>query len=154
MTTLAGQGLPPAILVIVGVAIAWVGSGYTFFGAAHWAGPAVFPMLVGCGMALTGFALLVRGLLLNVQTEEVEVPRLNRMAILLVTIAAFITTLVPLGSTISAAILFVGTELAFGERRIVRAGLCGAMIGAAVYVVFGRMLGLPVPAGPILGSIG
>jgi putative tricarboxylic transport membrane protein len=154
----AGPFVLPAAFVAAGLAIAWVGSGYSFIGAAHWAGPAVFPILVGCGMALTGAGLLVRALVLGVTPEWGERSpgerlQLGHIAILLATTAVFIVALRPLGSTLTAAFLFAGTELAFGKKRLLRAALCGAVVGFLVYVVFGRMLGLPIPPGPLVNLV-
>ena len=55
----------------------------------------------------------------------------------------------PLGFAPTAAAVFATTARGFGSRRVVADILLGLALGAVVYVVFARGLGVSLPGGPL-----
>jgi putative tricarboxylic transport membrane protein len=146
--------IAPVLLIATGAVTVLIGRSYSFVGSAPWAGPAVFPVVVGSGIALIGALLLLQTMReASAGQGGSTQPITLGPPILMVTVAAFILVLKPLGAPLAASILFAGTGLAFRERRIVRAALIGLVTGIVFYLVFGMALGLPIPPGPLLDRL-
>lgn len=116
-------------------------------------GEGFFPLLLTGALALLAAIQLVgrgrpRG---PWTTPEGVVSGADRTAFLVYVGAtvAFALVFMRLGLLLSVA-LFMLVTVRFAERRgWARAGLAGALSALALYVVFGRLLGVPFPAGPI-----
>jgi putative tricarboxylic transport membrane protein len=64
---------------------------------------------------------------------------------------AFIALLKAGGFIAAAMLLFLATTRAFGSRRYVRDAMIGALLTVAVYLLFSRVLKLPLPKGLLDG---
>ncbi|MCB7135118.1 tripartite tricarboxylate transporter TctB family protein [Cellulosimicrobium marinum] len=130
-------------------------------GSANTLGPRAFPYLVGAMLLVTGLVLLVavwRGhggspeegedVDPDAPTDWLTVGLLG--AVLLV----HVWTINLLGWPFAAALLFAGAAVALGARPWWRAALLGLLLGLVVQVVFGGLLGLSLPPGPLLEGVG
>ena len=79
--------------------------------------------------------------------EGVAPSRWGRLLTLLTAVGLFALGLRALGAPLAGALLFAGAALAFGAGPL-RAALWGALAGAAVQLLLGLALGLPVPLLP------
>lgn len=67
---------------------------------------------------------------------------------------ALVLLVEPLGWPIAATVLFAGTAWALGARPVWRPVLVGAVLGLLTFLLFVRLLGLFMPAGPLEGVLG
>ncbi|WP_052720188.1 tripartite tricarboxylate transporter TctB family protein [Actinoplanes rectilineatus] len=109
-------------------------------------GPAAAPTLIGVLLGVLGATLLVRS------RRSLRTPknprRLWRLAALVVLLIAFALVLPFLGYVVSAAILFTGAALLLGAPQPARIVAYGWTLAAIVFLVFDRLIGLTLPAGP------
>lgn len=138
------------ILLAVSGAALYLVQGYRL-GRASAMGPGYFPMLVAGLLFLVGIGLVVRGLLSRGTRPE----RLAWRPLLIIAGAAilFSFTLAPLGF-VPATILLVLTSALAGRRfSIVGHGVLAIGLALFCYVIFLRMLALPLSAfGPVFGG--
>ncbi|PRX97259.1 tripartite tricarboxylate transporter TctB family protein [Allonocardiopsis opalescens] len=114
-------------------------------------GPAVFPALVGALMAVVGVALVVRAarrLGAAPSSEPIPLSRVLRLAGLLVLLVGFAVALPLAGYVVSSTALFTGAALLLGAPRPWHTLAYGWTLVAVVYLVFDRLIGLTLPAGP------
>ena len=110
-------------------------------------GPRVFPTIVGLGLLLGGFALLLSARRAVRSTEpSVDWPTLGGFAALL---AVFIALFQTLGFLIAAPLFLVAGARILGSHSLGRDVISGVLLGVVTYVVFTRLLGLELPAGPL-----
>jgi putative tricarboxylic transport membrane protein len=110
-------------------------------------GPRAFPIAIGTGLVVLGVAFMI-GVRRGMEFPAAAGP-VTRGALpwLLAGIAGAILVIEPLGFPVAAAWLFTTGARAFGSRRWVRDLVLGAVIGALVYLVFARALGVSLPGG-------
>lgn len=135
-------------------------------------GPRVFPVIVGLGFVASGLAVLVSGLRRAAATasgapaghlaeadepvgegearEPTDWRTLVAMAVLL---AAYLVVYLPLGFILASALFFVAGSWTLGSRSPARDVVAGALVSLVAYVVFTRLLGLELPAGPLEGPL-
>ncbi len=53
----------------------------------------------------------------------------------------------------AGALLFWGAAFALGSRRVDRDPLIAAVLSLLTYVVFDKLLGVPLPGGPLMGVL-
>lgn len=114
-------------------------------------GPRAFPAMVGALLAVAGATYLVaagRGAVPAATPPRRRAP----LAWIAGGLAAATVLLAWLGFALSAALLFTLTARGFGSARPVRDALLGLALGAAVYLVFARGLGVSLPGLPLPGS--
>ena len=115
-------------------------------------GPRFTPMLVGiallaCGLALLGQALAGgwrdRG---PPPDEPLHGPAFGWIA---GGLAVHMAIIAVAGFTVASTLLFVAVARGFGSRRVAHDAIVGAVLAAAVFVFFTRVLGLSLPASPL-----
>lgn len=114
-------------------------------------GPAAVPLPVGVLLAVVGAALLVRSRAqLAVATPGEERPPHGalRVMALVATLAAFALLLPVLGYVVCSAALFTATAMLLGAPRRPATAAVGWALAAVVFLVFDRLIGLTLPAGP------
>jgi putative tricarboxylic transport membrane protein len=121
-------------------------------------GPRVFPVIVGLGFLVSGLPLLLsrgRRARAHAPPDEsadtdlappIDWPTLASIAVLL---ALYIALFLHLGFIISSAGFLVGGAWILGSRSWVRDVAAGFLLSVATYVVFTKLLGLELPAGPL-----
>jgi putative tricarboxylic transport membrane protein len=126
-------------------------------GAGTQVGPRVFPFLVGTILIVSAAAVLVgvlRGRLADVEEgEDVDAHAKTdwiTLAKITVFVAAHIALIEVIGWPFAAAVLFGGVAWSLGAKRWWAALLIGLALGLVVYVLFGGVLGLSLPSGPLL----
>ncbi|GII98557.1 putative tricarboxylic transport membrane protein [Sediminihabitans luteus] len=129
-------------------------------GSANTLGPRAFPYLVGALLVGAGITLLV-GLARGRHGEEeggedvdASVPTDWRTVALLVAVfLAHVLTITTIGWPLAATLLFGGSAIVLGARPWWRALALGLVLAVTVQVVFGGLLGLSLPPGPLFESV-
>ncbi len=114
-------------------------------------GPAVVPLPVGVLLGVVGAGLLVdsRVKLRRAQPGQPWQPRAwLRVLGLVAALVAFALLLPLLGYVVTAAALFVAAALLLDAPRDWRVLAWGWALAAVVFLVFDRLIGLTLPAGP------
>lgn len=115
-------------------------------------GPRLFPLLVSCGLALSGAAIAwqawTRAFLVEAQDTD-----WGAVAIIAAGLVLQINLLKPLGFIPAAIILFMSVSFAFGSRRFLRDGVVAVVLATVTYLAFTRLLGLQLPAGLLKGLV-
>jgi putative tricarboxylic transport membrane protein len=108
----------------------------------------VFPAIVGLGLAVSGLALALLG---SPPPDPTEDRRLDWRTLVLMgaALAAYLTLYIPLGFPLASAAFFIAGAWILGSRRPGRDVLSAVVLVVVVYVVFTRLLGLSLPAGPL-----
>lgn len=126
-------------------------------------GPAVFPYAIGVGLVGIGALLALSALAGRFLVDWTGPPepglaprgarlrQLGRAALALSGLLLHILLLQPAGFVIASTILFGCTATAFGAAAP-RAFAYGLALAAAIFLAFGVLLGLGLPAGRIWGS--
>jgi putative tricarboxylic transport membrane protein len=120
-------------------------------------GPGLFPAVIGAGLVVLGALLLLaiaRGERFEPQeAEDADATRAPSRAAFWTTLAAGllpVLVLRPLGLPVAAALTFGLTARAFGSRRLLLDLGVGFLLGVACWLLFSRLLGLPLPGFPPL----
>ncbi len=156
-----GEYVIAAVTIAVGVGV-MVGAGsITVPGSANVLGPRAFPYVVGGLMTVAGIMVIIALLRHSYGQEEggedVELtgrPQWLTVALLVCVLMAHVYTIYPLGWPVAGALLFGGAAVVLGARPWWRAALIAVALALAVQVVFGGLLGLSLPPGPLLSGIG
>ena len=147
-------------MVVIGFGLVWLYGALALPQAATYAvvGPGLFPAVIGSGLIVLGVLLVAavaRGEpFLPQETEDADASRRPSRTALWTTTAAGVLPIFlirPLGFPIAAAITFALTARAFGSRRLLPDLVVGALLGAACWLLFSRLLGLSLPGFPPLG---
>jgi putative tricarboxylic transport membrane protein len=111
----------------------------------------VYPTFVLSGLALCAFAALVAGRTAN-QTLRWRLawPKLSG-TVWWIGLALVINVAMAeaVGFVVASTAMFWLTARAFDDRHPIRDGLFAIVMAIAAHVVFGRLLQLPLPAGPL-----
>jgi len=121
-------------------------------------GPRVFPFLVGTILVVSAAMVLIgvaRGKVAEVEEGEDIDDTARTDWLTLAKIVAFVVAHIALieiiGWPFAAAVLFGGVAWTLGAKHWWAALLIGLALGIVVYVLFGGLLGLSLPPGPLLG---
>lgn len=125
-------------------------------GAGTQVGPRVFPFMVGTILVVSATMVLIevaRGHLGEAEEgEDVDTHAKTdwiTLAKIVAFVVAFIALLELIGWPLSAAVLFGGVAWSLGAKRWWVALLVGLALGVIVFIVFGGLLGLSLPPGPL-----
>jgi len=123
-------------------------------------GPKTVPLLVGGLLLVIALVLAVDvargGKGESEQGEDIDLstpPEWRTVLLLAAVFCANIVLIDRLGFPISGAILFWGAAYALGSRHWVRDPLIAVTLSVLTYLLFVRMLAVPLPAGPLAGVI-
>jgi putative tricarboxylic transport membrane protein len=114
-------------------------------------GPAAAPTAVGVLLGVLGALLVLQaGRHLRTATARQELPhrRLLRLAAMVALLVAFAVVLPWVGYVVASALLFTGAALLLGAPRPARTAAYGWTLAGVVYLLFDRLIGLALPAGP------
>ena len=114
-------------------------------------GPGAVPTFVAVGLAVLGVVLVARALReLKGAAPDSELSRdhLLRLAAMLGLLVSFAVLLPLVGYVVTSAALFTGATLLLGAPSKGRAIAYGWTLAAVVFLVFDRLIGLTLPAGP------
>lgn len=141
-----GMVMGLGMLVLAG-AIWWDLSGLQLT-SVYGIGPSAMPIMVAAGLTLLGLLNILAAFRGSLPARE----PVDRTAIILILggLAALIGLVALGGGFIPAtAVLFATVAAGFGRRAFVTDLIIGLVIGLVVYLVFSKLLGLSLPAGPI-----
>lgn len=167
VTTQAGRPSAPGLrarlgeLVFAGLALAL--GVYTFVGALSIptpvgvrVGPTVFPIFVAVVLVAASLAVLIGVVRGHVGApEEGEDVDLSHgtdwmtVAKIVVLVLVHMVLIGIVGWALAAAVLFTGVAWALGTKRVWVAAVIGLVLALTIQVVFGSLLGLSLPAGPL-----
>ncbi|MBD0421293.1 tripartite tricarboxylate transporter TctB family protein [Streptomyces sp. NPDC052309] len=123
-------------------------------------GPKTVPVVVGVGLLVIAALLAVdvlrggRGQAEGGEDVDLSEPADWRTVLLLAGIFLGASVLIePLGFPAAGALLFWGAAFALGSRRLDRDPLIAAVLSLVTYAVFDKLLGVPLPGGPLMGVL-
>jgi len=123
-------------------------------------GPRFFPTVVGCLLALVGCWLVVDVLRgghgAMEAAEDIDLTRTSDWRTLGVLSAVFLAhaaLLEVLGFAVAGSLLFFGVGVSLGSRRWALDAAVSVVLGVGVYLLFGRVLGVSLPAGLLEGIL-
>jgi putative tricarboxylic transport membrane protein len=123
-------------------------------------GPRFFPTVVGCVLCLVGTWLVVdvlRGGHGDMEAaEDIDLTRTSDWRTLGLLSAVFlghVALLNTLGFAIAGSLLFFGVGAVLGSRHWARDAGVSIVLATAVYLLFGRVLGVGLPAGLLDGIL-
>ncbi|MEU0756415.1 tripartite tricarboxylate transporter TctB family protein [Streptomyces albogriseolus] len=123
-------------------------------------GPKTVPVVVGVGLLVVAALLAVdvlRGGRGQAETgEDVDLGEPADWRTVLLLSGVFLGSAVliePLGFPAAGALLFWGAAYALGSRRVDRDPLIAAVLSLAAYALFDKLLGVPLPGGPLMGVL-
>ncbi|MFC8082930.1 tripartite tricarboxylate transporter TctB family protein [Streptomyces sp. NPDC057340] len=123
-------------------------------------GPKTVPVVVGIGLLVIAALLAVdvlrggRGEAEGGEDVDLSEPADWRTVLLLSGIFLGAAALIePAGFPVAGALLFWGAAFALGSRRVDRDPLIAAVLSLIAYVVFDKLLGVPLPGGPLMGVL-
>lgn len=148
----AGFALAIGIFVLIGA------NSIRATGAGVQVGPKVFPYLVSGILIVSAFMVLIdiwRGRL-GPQEEAEDADSTAKtdwltLAKLTAFVVAHLALINVIGWPLAAALLFGGVAWTLGAKKWWMGVLIGLGLGLTVQVVFGGLLGLSLPLGPLLG---
>jgi putative tricarboxylic transport membrane protein len=114
-------------------------------------GPAAVPLPVGVLLGVVGAGLLVqaRTRLATATEGPPWQPRAAlRVLALVVALVAFAVLLPVLGYVLTSAALFATAAALLGAPNVWQMIACGWALAAIVFLIFDRLIGLTLPAGP------
>ncbi len=144
----------------LGVYVLVAAGSITVPGSTNTLGPRAFPYLVGGMLVAAGVAIVV--LVLSGRAGEEEGgedidPNVRTdwltVVLLVVTLVVHVFAINVIGWPLAAAVLFAGAAVILGARPWWRAALVGLVLGLLIQVIFGGLLGLSLPAGPLLEGV-
>ncbi|WP_019818914.1 tripartite tricarboxylate transporter TctB family protein [Saccharomonospora saliphila] len=123
-------------------------------------GPTAVPMVVGSLLVLVA-VLLARDVLRGGRGEaeggeDVDLDTAVDLRTVLLLSGVFLANAVLIeliGFPASSALLFWGAAYALGSRNTVRDPLVAAGVSVLTWVAFDRLLGVPLPTGPLMGVV-
>lgn len=146
------DALSGALFVLAGVALAWHAAGFPKTAVQAY-GPGFFPALLGILLALSGLLLILRGLIqrqaLLMVPDWARRPRgWLQLAMLPGVVVAYLW-LAPRLGFLAAAILPSGALLAWLTRRPALGLGVAALSALVIWLMFAKVLLVPLPAGPL-----
>lgn len=152
----------PALLVALGLFLAYGTITMEVPATATSPGPQVFPSIVAGGCFVVAILLTVqllvepdvvdRGLDERGEPSTGTVSNWRTLAITVGSVALFIALLDPLGWVLAGALLFWGVSIGLGSRRYIFDGAIALLVSSAVQLAFSAGLGLTLPGG-ILAAV-
>ena len=116
-------------------------------------GPRFFPVIVSCGLALSGLAVVWQSWRRTFEEEALAATDWRAVALIAAGLVAHMNLMKPAGFVVAATVLFLSVTVAFGSRRFLRDGIVALALSLAAYLAFTRLLGLQLPAGLLQGII-
>ncbi|MFH8795088.1 tripartite tricarboxylate transporter TctB family protein [Streptomyces sp. NPDC017941] len=123
-------------------------------------GPRTVPVAVGTGLLVVSVLLAVDvlrgGRAAAEGGEDVDLSEPADWRTVLLLAGVFLATAVliePVGFPVAGALLFWGAAHALGSRAVHRDPLIAAVLSLATYAVFDKLLGVPLPGGPLMGVL-
>jgi putative tricarboxylic transport membrane protein len=141
-------GLVIAFLLLVLAGIVWWDMTKLLILSPYDLGPKVMPVVVSIGLVLLAIGNAIGALRGDLPPRDSL--DWKPIALILGGLAVLIILIgIGGGFMIGTAILFATTSTAFGRRAFLTDFLIGAVIAVFIYLLFGKLLTLSLPAGPL-----
>lgn len=127
-----------ATFVALGLAAAWGATAYS--GASG-----VYPMVLGCLLALTGFVVAIKAMRTTAAGDRVLIDAPIKFYTTVLVCVGYVALVVPLGFFSSSFLLMFFLPFALGFRRHIYALSVAAVFTGTVYLVFVVLLERPLP---------
>jgi putative tricarboxylic transport membrane protein len=144
------------IVVIAGAAVyLWADSRLPVAAMADPLGPKAFPVLVGCGLILSGLILLAEGRKKyrtasgTTHRRRVDMRQVATLCGMLVWTVLYYATFDSVGYLIGTPIFIFGLLCHFHRGKHLVNGLIAIGFTAVAYALFSLLLHVPLPTGPI-----
>ncbi len=146
-------------VVIFGLLIVWQTTHIRVTPAYAKVGPRVIPYIVGIGLVLIGIwvaaeALTGRGSAPTSESEDAD-PTLptdwRTVGMIAIALVAYLLLMERAGFVIASALLYAGSAIAMGSRKIAQNLAIGLVLSTVVFAGFTRGLDLRLPAGIFSG---
>lgn len=139
-----------AVCVTASVAMAWAAQGYTTAISYEPVGPRAFPLLLACGLGLSGFWLLLRP---ATRADTFHGVPWRSTALCASAVMAYALMFQWLGFTLATAVMAVPVGMAFGGTwKQALAG--GSSLGLFLYLLFDKLLDVVLPTGALAAVLG
>lgn len=148
-----GNGVLGAILLLLAILVATETFSLTPPTQQATVGPAFFPLLIACGLAVNALALLRQALRGTVAAEQWLAHDVAPVLTVLAGLVIQMALLSLAGWVVATTLLFASVARAFGSRRIALDLLIGFVLSAASFYVFNEVLGLSLPEGWIIETL-
>jgi hypothetical protein len=135
-----------ALLVVLGIYIAWQGISYGYVDA-DTPGAGFFPLWIGLGLALSAGINLVASIRRTGMLATIETSEMIRVLLCSAAMAVFVWLAGMIGMMVSAFVLMLAIGVIFGRRTLgFYAVLAVVSIGmtAVLYFIFGILLAVPL----------
>ncbi|GAB2462456.1 tripartite tricarboxylate transporter TctB family protein [Xylanimonas ulmi] len=130
-------------------------------GSANTLGPRAFPFLVGALMLVAGAVVAAQALRGRLGEEEggedVDMAVRTDWRTVVILVGVFVAHILVInvaGWPVAGSLLFAGAAVTLGARPWWKAVLIAVALALAIQLVFGGMLGLSLPPGPLLRGVG
>jgi len=139
-----------AVCVVASAAMAWAAQDYAAAISYEPVGPRAFPLLLACGLGLSGLWLVLRP---NAGTEAFRSVPWGPTALCAAAVLSYALLFQWLGFPLATALMGVPVGMAFGGSwKQSLAG--GSALGLVLYVLFDKLLDVVLPTGPLSALLG
>jgi putative tricarboxylic transport membrane protein len=139
-----------AVCVVASAAMAWAAQDYTAAISYEPVGPRAFPLLLACGLGLSGLWLVLRP---TAGAEAFQGVPWKSTAVCAATVLAYALLFQWLGFALATALMAVPVGMAFGGGwKQSLAG--GAALGLVLFLLFDKLLDVVLPTGPLSMLLG
>lgn len=111
-------------------------------------GPAFFPRLLAGALTLLALALVARAVGGRSDSSPPPSARAGLLAAILVLLVAYALAMPRVGFLVATPAFFAAVLAALGVREVFPVAVVAVVLTVALYVVFGRLLGVLLPPGP------
>ncbi|QBM27862.1 tripartite tricarboxylate transporter TctB family protein [Hydrogenophaga pseudoflava] len=139
-----------AVCVLASAAMAWAAQDYAAAISYEPVGPRAFPLLLACGLGLSGLWLVLRP---SAGAEAFRGVPWGPTALCAAAVLAYALLFQWLGFPLATALMAVPVGMSFGGSW--KQSLTGgAALGLVLYLLFDKLLGVVLPAGPLATLLG
>ncbi|MES2838906.1 MAG: tripartite tricarboxylate transporter TctB family protein [Pseudomonadota bacterium] len=139
-----------AVCVVASAAMAWAAQDYTAAISYEPVGPRAFPLLLACGLGLSGLWLVLRP---SAGSEAFQGVPWMSTALCAGAVLAYALLFQWLGFALATALMALPVGMAFGGSW--KQSLTGgAALGVVLYLLFDKLLDVVLPTGPLAALLG
>ena len=139
-----------ALCVVASAAMAWTAKDYAAAISYEPVGPRAFPLLLACGLGLSGLWLVLRP---TTGSEAFHGVPWRSTAVCAFTVLAYALMFQWLGFALTTGLMAVPVGMAFGGSwKQSMSG--GVSLGVALYLLFDKLLDVVLPTGPLAALLG
>lgn len=145
--------LMAALLALFGGWLVWSGAGYGIMQGTT-PGPGLFPVIMGAVILVLSVVNLARSILgLEFVNDGMTLREGVKAGAVMLAMGLFVPAVPLVGLTPAVIVLMVVTGLILRPRPDARSlawlGVASVLVPAVCHLLFGRLLGVPIPEGPL-----